>query len=513
MDLPERQEVRLRLGPVVFEAERGRIVHPDGAVTELRPKSAEVLRFLATHAGRLVTRAELLDAVWPDVFVTDDSLTQCITEVRRALGPVASAMIRTQPRRGYVLDAAPEPQLLPSTGPGVPVLAVLPFDNLSREPRWDRLCDGVVEDMITDLARCPDLRVIARTSSFAWRGRQADMREIGRALGAGYLLEGSVQAEAGWIGVTAQLIDARTGLHVWAQRFEHGEDDLFAVQADIVARVIAALAGFGGRIARAELQRVARRPPASLQAYELYLLGYEAESRLDRDGTLQALELLEQAVRADPQMSRAWTVLGFALGNAAANGWGGDAAALRARQQAVVRRAVELDPEDGVALEELGATLARGGDIDGAHAAFRHAAEAGARHADTLALLGKYMVEVLGEGGTAERMVARAFRLNPTAPAWYWLGATRVAFFTGDAEGALAAAERAPDLALPQLLKALALSLLGRDADAAACLARHQTRFGAEGIARAISALPPLCPDAAAVMRVALGRAGLTPII
>ncbi len=517
MDHPGQDAALLEIGAIAFDPVRGLLRRTDGAACELRPKSAAVLRQLLHHAPQPVARATLLDAVWPDVFVTDDSLTQCIGEIREALGPEA-ARLRTLPRRGYLLDVPPGPRPAPAVPPvpGLPVIAVLPFENFAGEPRWDRLCDGLVEDLITDLAREPALRVIARTSSFAWRGRPADMREIGRALGAGFLLEGSIQAEGGRVEVTAQLIEAETGQHLWAQRFAREESGLFAIQSEVVARLVAALAGFGGRIPQAGLRRAARRPPGSLAAYDLYLLGYEQEARLDREGTDKAIALLEQAVATDPALSRAWTVLGFALGNVAANGWTADVAGCRARQRAAIERAVALDPEDGLALEELGAMLARQGDAAGARAAFRRAAEAGANHADTLAMLGKYMVEVVGEAGTAQRMTARAFVLNPLAPAWYWLGATRVAFFAGDPDGAVAAARRAPALALPRLLGALALAQLGEADAARVAFAAHRAAFGAEGVERALAALPPLCAAAQAVLddglrAVGIGRAGRAP--
>jgi TolB-like protein/DNA-binding winged helix-turn-helix (wHTH) protein len=497
------------IGPVSFDPGRGLLRREDGAAVELRPKAALVLAELLRHAPHPVSRAALLDAAWPEVHVTDDSLTQCVVEIRQALGDKGGALLRTLPRRGYLLDvppAAPMPMPTP-----LPVLAVLPFENLARDARWDRLCDGLAEDLITDLAREPSLRVIARTSCFAWRGRGADVREIGMALGAGFVLEGSVQAEGGRVVVTAQLIDAASGQHVWAQRFAREETALFDIQAEVLARLVAALAGFGGRIAEAGRLAAARRPPGSLAAYELYLLGYEQEARLDRDGTLRAIGLLERAVAADPHLSRAWTVLGFALGNAAANGWCEDPAAHRARQRVAIERAVALDPEDGVALEELGAMRARQGDPAGAEAAFRRAAAAGANHADTLALLGKYMVEVLDEPGTAEWMTARAFALNPVAPDWYWLGATRVAFFAGDAGAAVAAAARAPALALPRLIGVLGQALGGDRAGALSALAAHRAAFGPAGVTRALGSLPPLCPPARSLLAEGLRAVGIRP--
>jgi TolB-like protein len=512
MDLPQALAGQawpvIRIGALRVDPARLVVQRPDGTEQPLRAKSMEVVLRLARTPRRVVTRAEMMEHVWPDIFVTDDSLTQCIVEIRRALGAEA-AMLRTIPRRGYMLDAEADVPPVGTPAVGAPVIAVLPFDNLSRDPRWDRLCDGLVEDIITDLARQPDLRVIARTSSFAWRGRPTDVREIGRALGARYLLEGSVQAEGGRVDVTAQLIDAETGEHHWAERQSRSEASLFAIQEEVVARIAGSVGGLAGSIARAERARLRRRRPASLAAYELYLLGYEQEARLDRDGMLAAIPLLEAAVAADPDLSRAWTVLGFALGNIAGNGWAADAPGLRARQRAAIDRALALDPEDGLALEEHGAIAAREGDLAAAEHSFRRAAAAGAHHADTLSLLAKYMVEVLDEPAIARRMTARAAALNPFAPAWYGLGATRVAYFTGDHAAAADLGLRAPPLRLPRLVRVLALARLGNAAAAREALVEHRRTFGEDGWRGAVENLPPLCDAARGALAVGLSRAGL----
>jgi TolB-like protein len=497
----------LSIGALTIDPGRLVVRQADGTAQPLRAKSMEVLLRLARTPRAVVTRVALMEDVWPDIFVTDDSLTQCIGEIRRALGDQATAL-RTVPRRGYVLDCdVAEPIAVQATGP--PVVAVLPFDNLAQDPRWDRLCDGLVEDIITDLARQPDLRVVARTSSFAWRGRPADIREIGGALGARYVLEGSVQAEAGRIDVTAQLIDATTGAHLWAERQSRTEASLFAIQEEVVARIAGSIGGLTGSIARAERARLHRRRPASLAAYESYLLGYEAEARLDRAGMTAAVPFLEAAVAADPTLARVWTVLGFALGNIAANGWTDDVAAVRARQRVAIARAIDLDPEDGLALEEAGALALREGDLAAARDLFGRAAVAGARHADTLALLAKYQAEVLGEPAIAQRMTARAAALNPFAPAWYMLGATRVAYFSGDFAQAAALARRAPPLRVPRLIGLLALAQMGDTPAAQDALAAHRRDFGADGWRAAADSLPPLCADAAALLQEGLDRAGL----
>jgi adenylate cyclase len=349
-----------------------------------------------------------------------------------------------------------------------PTIAVLPFDNLSREARWDRLCDGLCEDIITDLARYPDLLVIARNSCFAYKGQSGDVRAVGRALGARYVLEGSIQADGSRIRLTAQLIDATSGGHVWGNRYDRDEADLFAIQDEVVLHVVAAIAGFGGAIPRAEIMRARRKPPASLHAYELYLLGYEHETRFDREGTLDSIRVLEAALQADPQLSRAWTVLGWAYAAAANNGWALDPVAARARRREAILRAAELDPGDGIALEELGCLQAQEGDIAGARETFERALAVAANHADALALLAKYVAAVLGRENEAMTLMQRALRLNPHTPPWYYFNLVRVAYFAHEFELALDAAARAPPLRETLLFRVLALAQLGRTAEAVA---------------------------------------------
>ena len=504
----------IRIGDCTLDLHASQLLHV-GSPVHVRARTFGVLRHLALNPGRVISKDELFDTLWSGTTVTEGTLTQSIRELRMALGPEGAKALRTVPRRGYVLDVgsigASDQKTVPSLARSVsaaPMLAVLPFDNFSGEPRWDRFCDGLVEDMITDFSRHPDLLVIARTSSFAWRGKSTDVREIGRALGADYLLEGSIQVQGGKVSVTAQLVTTQTGAHIWAHRYVRTEEEIFAVQADVVGRVVAAVAGFSGIIPRAELTRI-RRAPATLRSYETYLLGYEQEARLDKEGTLLGIELLERALEEDPSMSRAWTVLGFALANAVSNGWTEHPDTFRARQRDAIRRAIELDPADGVALEELGAMLARQGDLRGARYAFERAAEAGANHADTLALLGKYMIEVLDRASAAVNMMKHAFMLNPLAPPWYHLGATRVAYFSEDFEEAVSQAERAPKLRLPQLFLVLAFAQLDRVVEAQAALQEHLEHFGPNGVAGALSSLPPLCPSAQALLNQGLRKSGI----
>src|SRR5499433_1677703 len=222
---------------------------------ELRPKSFEVLSYLVENAGRLVTKEELIEAIWPDVIASDQVLAHCVSEARQAIGDGGQTIIKTVPRRGYRFSAPVSRMVTnaatpPSAAAGIksspsddgrvldrPSVAVLPFANLSGDPQQEYFSDGITEDITTELSRFSELMVIARNSSFQYRGKVVDIRQIGRELGACYVLEGSVRRSGDRIRITAQLIDATTGAHRWAERYDRELHDVFAVQ-DEVARAI-----------------------------------------------------------------------------------------------------------------------------------------------------------------------------------------------------------------------------------------------------------------------------------
>jgi TolB-like protein len=425
--------------------------------------------------------------------IEDSNLTVQISAVRRALdeGRADGSCIRTVIGRGYrflpevmtELKVGVAPDMVsvsaaPTLSMGPPTVAVLPFENFSQDSRWELFCDGLVEDIITDLARHPDLLVIARQSSFAYKGRPTDMREIGRALGARYILEGSVQAAVGRLKVTTQLIDAASGVHIWADRYNSDEKDLFAVQEKIVDQVVAAVAGFGGSVLRAELTIARRKPPSSLQAYELYLLGYEQETRLDREGTLRSIELLKAAVDADPYLARAWIVLSWAYFNAANNSWTEDVAGAHGKIREAVSNAVALDPCDSLALAALTSLRSRDGDLEGARDAAERGVIAGARHADSLAFLAMFVSKLLDRPDEAVALVERSIALNPRTPTWYYLNHIWAVYFARRFDLVLEYFVRiqsdptmsALQLRSQRLFRALSLAQLGQKTEAASAV-------------------------------------------
>ncbi len=299
---PSDRMVYLGAARVDLDAER--IFGPEGRPTTLRPQSFAVLRLLIANMGRLVTKDELQNAVWPGIVVTDDSLVQCIGEIRKALGDDARKLVETVPRRGYRLVPAPSVArsapwregraaafgatlVLVALGIGAwqtrgaqegpshtPVVAVLPFDSMADEEEA-YLGPGVAEDVISMLARSPDVGVIARGSSFAYGDKPRDVREIGAELGADYVLEGSVRRDGDTLRIIAQLEDTETGQHVWADRFDGVGTDPWALLDEVSGRIIFSLAGEKGEIKRAQFSKAWGKDATSLGEYDYFLRGLD----------------------------------------------------------------------------------------------------------------------------------------------------------------------------------------------------------------------------------------------
>jgi len=227
----DRIAMNHRLGPFRLDSS-AEILFRGAAPVPLGQRAVALLRVLVERAGEPLSKDALIEAAWPGLIVEDSNLTVQIAALRRALGEEAGgeAWIETLPRRGYryvgpvaamddAATAATAPPSPPLTLPDKPSIAVLPFTNLSGDPEQEYFADGVVEDIITGLSRIKWLFVTARNSSFTYKGRAADMKQVGRELGVRYLLEGSVRKSGSRVRITAQMIEAETGGHLWAERY------------------------------------------------------------------------------------------------------------------------------------------------------------------------------------------------------------------------------------------------------------------------------------------------------
>lgn len=291
----------------------------DGVPVKLGSRTRDILCVLAAANGDLVTKRELMEQVWPGLAVEENNIQVHVSALRKVLddGESGPSHVITVPGRGYRLvglgPAADRPEPEQSPPPAVserPSIAVLPFNNMSGDPDQEYFADGIVEDITTGLSRIKWFLVTARNSSFAYKGRAVDVKQVGRELGVRYVLEGGVRKVANRVRITAQLIEAESGMHLWAERYDRVLDDIFAVQDDITMSVIGAIEP---NLRKAEVERVMRKPPESLHAYDLVLRALPSIYSMMAEGAAEAIPLLEKALVLDPGYARAHISLAWCL--------------------------------------------------------------------------------------------------------------------------------------------------------------------------------------------------------
>ena len=492
----------LRIRGAEVDLARGTVRAPDGTVTELRRQSVAVLRSLSARRGETVDKDALHEAVWGGVAVTDDSLVQCIGDIRRALGPAREAL-RTVQRQGYRLEpeptAAPAPpargwRLLAIAGAVVlamavllasglgraprsaatgPVVAVLPFENRSGGARWDRLANGVTEEVIGDLGGYPWIFVYAAATGARQAG--ATPEEVHAALGVDYVVTGSVQAEGDRVRVAAALADAESGRLSWARSWDGPADDLLALQAAAADAMAAELAAtYTGAIATAGKARANAKPTTSLAAYDLYLLGVEHKHRFTEPDLRLAKRYYLQSAALDPGFARTWVGLSIVDGFLTASATSAnEVAALMAEQRGYVERAVAIDPDDPMVLLEQSRMLAIDGDRGAAERAIRRAVVLAPNDADVLAIAAWSGPERAPLAREAVAWADRAIALNPERPAWYMAAKGQALFAAGEDAAAIAALAEGPeDFVDGWVMRAVAEAALGDSSAAAEAAAR-----------------------------------------
>jgi TolB-like protein/Flp pilus assembly protein TadD len=438
-----------RFGRFLLDPRRG-VLLADGAERPLRPKSFALLLHLAERAGQLVGRDEIMEVVWPGTFVTEDSITQCIRDIRRALGDEAAHLLRTMPRRGYMLaiaDATPAGRVteataasdtVPALPAGRPMVVVLPFENIGGDIEHGYFADGLRADLVTDLTHFQELHVVAPAS--------ADHLASGVSGAARYMLGGSVRRAGGRIRVTVQLTDAASGVSLWAERFDRPLEDLFALQEDMTNHIAASVET---RIGREGLQRLRRHPPANLDAYDLYLQGRELHGRSTEKDMLLARQYFDRAIAADPLYAPAHAWQAYVVQRGFTLGWGtpkGRPALDLALSFA--RRAVALEPDSSACLARLALVLA----LSGQHAEAVQVAERGARanpcDAAGRAAYGE-VLSMSGEHAAGVAELTTALSLNPFHPPFWRATLGRTQLLAGRHQEALAELQRcrteAPD--------------------------------------------------------------------
>ncbi|OHV24844.1 adenylate cyclase [Rhizobium sp. RMa-01] len=410
------QGSRFAFGPFVLDPAAGTLLRNDDPVA-VGHRGLKLLAALVGRPGEILGKAELMDAAWPGRAVEEGNLTVQIAQLRKLLGPAADGgeWIATVPRVGYRFTGALNPfggvkrKTLPL--PDRPSVAVLPFVNISNDPAQEFFADGLTEDLITDLSRMPGLFVIARNSAFAYKGKAVDVREIAEELGVRYLLEGSARRVAAQVRINAKLVDAASGDHLWAERFDRSLDDIFAVQDEVTAKIVEALLG---RLRTPP----PRNRPSSLEAYDLCV-----RARRLMDDSPQAAEeahlMLTRAVSLDPDYAEAyrWLAMNHWMG------WvhsGGPTKPRRSLALQLARRAVALDPNDAGCRWVLAYLLAYALEFSEADAEFAKAIELDPNEADTFAALSDITI-LAGRIGEGLEHIRKAFRLNPFPASWYYL--------------------------------------------------------------------------------------------
>jgi adenylate cyclase len=318
-----------------------------------------------------------------------------------------------EPVRAYRVTRASEPEHPTLPLPDKPSIAVLPFANMSGDPEQEYFADGVVEDIITSLSRGGWLFVIARNSSFAYKGTSPDIRKVGRELGVRYVLEGSIRRAGGRVRIAAQLIDATTGGHVWAERFEDNDTGLFALQDRITEHVVGALEP---GLQKAEIARAMAKATESLDAYDLYLRALQQHHLFTESSNHAARLLLHQAITMDGRFGLAKALAAWCVGHAVANDWIAWGSAEAVEGAALARSALADSPDDPTALHLAAPSIAYlRHDLDTAKAAIDRALVLNGNSAGVLAASG-WVHFYRGDFDLARDHFTHAIRLSPLDP-------------------------------------------------------------------------------------------------
>ncbi|MCI0430076.1 MAG: CadC-family transcriptional regulator [Rhodospirillales bacterium] len=457
LGMPEDSRIALRIGVHVGDViVEGEDRHGDAVNIAAR------LQEVAEPGGVCVSRAVVDHARHKVAFGFEPRGEQRLKNIAEAI-----AVYALRPAGAAARQAPPLPDK--------PSIAVLPFNNLSGDPEQDYFADGMVEEIITALSRMRWLFVIARNSSFTYKGRAVDVKQVGRELGVRYVLEGSVRKAGNKVRITGQLVEAETGAHLWADRFDGALEDIFDLQDQVTASVVGAIAP---RLEQAEIKRAERKPTDSLDAYDYYLRGLAAVHRWTREANDEALSLFRRAIELDPAFAPAYGMAARCYSQRKVSGWVADRAQEIAEAEWLARRAAELGRDDAVALTTAGIALGYVvGDLDTGIDLIERALQLNPNLAWGW-LVGGWLKIWLGEPEVALQYVARAIRLSPHDPQIFNMQAAAASahFFAGRYSEASSWAEMAvrdnPYHMMSSSTAAASHALAGRLAEAQRALAR-----------------------------------------
>ncbi len=345
-----------------FDTDR-RELHRGVSIVSVAPQVFDLLDYLICNRERVVSKDDLINAVWNGRSVSDAALTTRLNAARCAIGDSGEEqrLIKTLPRKGFrfvgqVREAREVAGLNPGDAsesapalPDQPSIAVLPFANMSGDPEQEYFADGMVEEITTALSRFKGLFVIARNSSFTFKGKAVDIKEVGRRLGVRYVLEGEVRKASEKVRITGRLIEAATGTHIWADRFERDMTNIFALQDDVTLAIVSAIQP---KLLQAEIALASRRRPENLTAYDYFLRALQQAFLATREGVAEALRLCQRALEIDHEFAGAATLAGACHMENVVQNYAVDPQLDRKEAVRLMRLALSLDDGDPVTLAE-----------------------------------------------------------------------------------------------------------------------------------------------------------------
>lgn len=405
------------------------------ALVPIEPKVFDLLVYVIRNRDRVVEKDDLIAALWEGRVVSDSALTTCINAARTVIGDSGDAqrLIKTLPRRGIrfvgTVREEGKPSGLTATAivadspgsglalPDKPSIAVLPFTNMSGDPEQEYFADGMAEEIITALSRCQWLFVIARNSSFTYKGRPVDIRQVGRELGVRYVLEGSVRRGGNRMRFTGQLIETTSGAHIWADRFDGEMSDVFDLQDRITENVVAAIEP---RLQLAEIDRLKRKSAANLDAYDHLLRAQQLEYEFTDESLNAAIDHCRKALDVDPTYAPAMALAAYCYGERRFQGWTKDIAAENSDGLRFMSQAIELGKFDptvlwmcALAQWQLGLNTQRASELS------YRSLDTNPNSAIARTIAG-WIEAYSGQYAKGKELLGRAQRLSPRDPrAWF----------------------------------------------------------------------------------------------
>jgi len=338
-------------------------------------------------------------------------------------------------------SAATSPATKPLPLPDKPSIAVLPFTNMSGDPEQEHFSDGITQDIITNLSRFRDFFVIARNSTFAYKGKALKIQDVSRELGVGYVLEGSVQRSPDRVRITAQLIDGHTGGHLWSERYDRQIDDIFVVQDEVTEMIVGTLAsGYGGRLRKAWQRRARGSKTQSVQAFDCFMRGLDLTYNFTKEDTRRGREFFEEAIQLDPNYAKAYAKLAWGHIEDAYQGWSKDYEGSLAKGLEYANKGIECEDEESWGHWALAGYHFFTMRHDRALAEFQRAIELNPNDADVLNDVG-FCLSYAGRAEEGLESVHKAMRLNPHYPEWYSMQLGQIYFDARQYEEAVATFE------------------------------------------------------------------------